>query len=100
VVAPQVAAPGEVAHVTGYGFPPGRTITLSWRPGLGQVQVTAGPFGTFRTAIVIFPNDPVGRRVLVASAPDVTAWASAPFIVAQQLTRPAPPDQVATAGQH
>jgi hypothetical protein len=40
--------------VTGTGFPAGQRVTLSWRPGLGSVTVSAS--GTFTAQMVIFPT--------------------------------------------
>ncbi|HLX34123.1 MAG TPA: choice-of-anchor D domain-containing protein [Candidatus Limnocylindrales bacterium] len=90
---PPIGPPGIVTLVTGSGFPPGATITVHWDVGINQVPspVAAGPDGTFTIQVLVFPNDVVGPRNLVASAtaggplfPDVFG----PFLVVPRPLQP------------
>jgi hypothetical protein len=82
-VDPAVLQPGELTHVTGTGFAPGRPVTLSWqppsgkRPLLGTLTVTAGSDGSIGTLFLVLPNDMLGARQLVATQGAAKLTASA-----------------------
>ncbi|MGH3156631.1 MAG: choice-of-anchor D domain-containing protein, partial [Streptosporangiaceae bacterium] len=87
VVSPGVASAGEACQVTGSSFPPYRKITLSWSPGLGSAVARSSSAGGFSAAMVIFPNDFIGPRSLIASGA-TGQLASAPFLVQQAPVEP------------
>lgn len=71
-VSPALGRAGEAATVTGRGFAPSAPVTLRWRPGIGEWTVVAGGDGSFRTQVLVLPNDVEGPRVLeAAGAPPV-----------------------------
>ncbi len=63
-VSPAVGRAGETTTVSGRGFAPSATVTLRWRPGIGEWVVAVGGDGTFRTQVLVLPNDAEGPRVL------------------------------------
>jgi hypothetical protein len=63
-VSPALGRPGEATTVTGTGFPASATLTLRWRPGIGEWKVTTGGDGSFRTQVLVLPKDVEGPRVL------------------------------------
>jgi hypothetical protein len=90
---PPLGPPGIVTIVTGSGFPPGALVAPRWSVGLNQVSAPAsvGPDGTFVLQVLVFRNDIVGPRILIASAApggptftDVTG----PFLVVPRSLQP------------
>jgi hypothetical protein len=90
---PPIGPPGIVTVVTASGFPPGAVVTVRWDTGINQAPAPAsvGPDGTFVVEVLVFPNDIVGPRNLIASAaaggptfPDVTG----PFLVVPRTLQP------------
>jgi hypothetical protein len=75
--APLVTHPGTVVTVSGQGFPPGHPVVLTLGTGPERTTAVAGPDGTLRAALLVFPEDAAGRRSLTATsdagAPPVTA---------------------------
>lgn len=67
-LSPPVDVPGQVTQVEGTGFPAATAITLTWNPGLGTATVTSDSAGRFTLAMLIFPDDVIGPRQLVAEA--------------------------------
>ncbi|WP_189820322.1 VWA domain-containing protein [Streptomyces olivaceoviridis] len=67
-VTPQVARPGEVVMARGEDFPPGRTVALSWNPGITAAQsaVRVGRDGTFEAQVLVLRKDRLGPRTLRA----------------------------------
>lgn len=63
-VSPALGRTGEATTVTGSGFPASVTLTLRWRPGIGEWPVTTGGDGSFRTQVLVLPKDVEGPRVL------------------------------------
>ena len=59
-----VGRAGEVVTVSGRGFAPSQALILYWRPGTGAWPVTTGGDGSFRTQVLVLPNDVEGPRVL------------------------------------
>lgn len=86
-VSPTVAYAGQVVRVTGTAFPAG-VVTLRWEVGLGSRSVVAGLDGTFAADVVIFPDDRLGRRSLLAVGPTGTVLASAPVLAAASPAEP------------
>jgi uncharacterized repeat protein (TIGR01451 family) len=66
-VSPPIGPPGFVAFVVGDGFPPASVVALKWSPGLGVATVRTSASGGLRAPMLVFPNDVVGPRVLVAT---------------------------------
>ncbi|MGW2776762.1 HYR domain-containing protein [Streptomyces olivaceoviridis] len=67
-VTPQVARPGDVVMARGKDFPPGRTVALSWNPGITAAQsaVRVGRDGTFEAQVLVLRKDRLGPRTLRA----------------------------------
>ena len=85
-LSPAVGQAGQATTVTGTGFGPSTTVLLRWRPGIGQWTITAGGDGSFRTQVLVLPNDIEGPRVLEAVG---AASASARFLVVRGSQQPA-----------
>jgi hypothetical protein len=68
-IKPPVGTPGMVAIVTGTGFPPNTQVTLKWSKGItGKMPpIVTDASGGFRVQMLVFPNDVVGIRDLVAA---------------------------------
>lgn len=77
---PPTVSLGEATVVSATGFPAGVPVTLTWRPGLGRLDVTTDAAGAFRASMLVLPNDLTGPRVLVATFPG-GAVDSGPFLV-------------------
>ncbi|MGD0556584.1 MAG: choice-of-anchor D domain-containing protein [Streptosporangiaceae bacterium] len=86
-VSPGVATYGEAVQVTGTGFPPGRSIALTWNIGLGSATATATGSGTLSATMVIFPDDIIGPRTLLSAA-TAQVLATAAFLVQEPSTEP------------
>ncbi len=56
--------PGHDRH--GRRLRPSAAVILRWRPGIGQWTVTAGGDGSFRTQVLVLPDDVEGPRLLEA----------------------------------
>jgi hypothetical protein len=66
-VSPPIGPPGFVAFVVGDGFPPASVVVLKWSPGLGVAAVRTSARGGLSAPMLVFPNDVVGPRVVVAT---------------------------------
>jgi hypothetical protein len=86
-LSPTVGRGGDTTTVTGRGFAPSSQVILRWRPGIGQWTVTAGGDGTFRTQVLVLPNDVEGPRVLEVLGGGGAA--PAPFLVVPASHQPA-----------
>ena len=84
-VAPEIGTAGFVTGAVGTGFPPG-PVTITWQPGIGATTAVAGPDGTFRARVLVFPNDRLGARALVAIGGATTAYDA--FLVVQSSVQP------------
>lgn len=82
----EVGRTGETTTVSGRGFPPLRPVTLRWRPGIGEWTVTPDADGTFRTPVLVLPNDIEGPRVLEVVQGGVTP---VPYLVVPSSYQPA-----------
>jgi len=65
-LSPSLGQSGQAATVSGTGFAPSSEVTLRWRPGIGEWTVRAGGDGSFRTQVLVLPNDIEGGRMLDA----------------------------------
>jgi hypothetical protein len=88
-VTPGIGPPGFVTLARGTGFPEG-AVELSWLPGLGTTNAIAGADGVFDVQVLIFPNDVVGRRTLVAAGGGVVATTE--FLVVPDTVKPSGTD--------
>jgi hypothetical protein len=63
-----VARPGAVVIVTGSGFPTGALVRLRWSRGISErlAVITVDASGAFRQQVLVFHNDVLGRRELLA----------------------------------
>jgi hypothetical protein len=86
-VSPDVATYGEAVQVTGTGFPPGQSIALSWTIGLGSATTRVARSGTAVATMVIFPDDVIGPRTLLATS-TTRVLARASFLVQQPPQEP------------
>jgi Tol biopolymer transport system component len=87
-VDPLLGPPGFVPLVSGSGFPPGVTVTLTWDFGLSApTTAVVKPNGTFTAQMLVFYKDPLGPRHLVAAG---TGFGSvnAPFQVVDGSAQP------------
>jgi hypothetical protein len=87
-VSPTVAYGGEVVRATGVAFPANSVVTLSWSVGLGTTTASVGANGQFAVDVVIFPDDLLGARSLLAAGSTGTVLASASFLAAANPEEP------------
>ncbi|CCH33752.1 DUF11 domain-containing protein [Actinosynnema sp. NPDC047251] len=92
-VEPLVGPTGFVPRVTGSGLPPGATVALAWSQGISATPgtMTVRDDGTVDTGFLVFENDLVGTRELVATpvtGPGFAAVRSNPFLVVQRTLQP------------
>ena len=66
---PPIGSPGIVTIVSGRGFPDGATIQLEWSDGITPdvPPVVADDDGRFRVPVLVFHNDLIGERELIAT---------------------------------
>ena len=85
---PPIGPPGIVTIVTGSGFPPGAGVVLSWSRGITPKlePIVADAEGAFRVQVLVFHNDIVGARDLVATPADGTSFPA--FGAAFRVTEP------------
>ena len=88
-VSPEVGPAGFVATARGTGFPPG-AVELSWSPGIGRAAAIVGPEGTFAASMLVFPNDRLGPRAVIATGGGTTAFDA--FLVVQSTVQPSGQD--------
>ncbi len=86
-VSPTVADSGQVVRATGAAFPAG-VVTLRWSAGLGTTTAVVGADGRFAVDLVIFPDDLLGQRTLLAAGPSGTVLASAAFLAVPDPEQP------------
>jgi hypothetical protein len=67
-VNPAVVTSGQVAQVDGVNFQPGRPVTITWSPGIGEATVTPDAAGRFSTQLITIQGDLLGNRDPVANA--------------------------------
>ena len=84
-LSPTLGQAGQAATVAGRGFAPSATLVLRWSVGIGEWTVRAGGDGSFRTQVLVLPNDVEGPRSLVVE--DDTPTAS--YLVVPGTERPA-----------
>ena len=67
---PEIGPRGSVTRAIGEGFPAGAQVTLHWEPGLDSnaPPVVVGPDGRFEISLLLYRNDAVGARRLVATS--------------------------------
>lgn len=84
-VTPELGPAGFVTSVSGTGFPPG-AVTIMWAPGIGTTTSIVGPDGAFTARMLVFPNDRLGPRAIIASGGGTTAFDA--FLVVQSTVQP------------
>lgn len=87
-VSPTVAYGGEVVRATGVAFPANTTITLTWSQGLGTAMARTNASGQFSVAVVLFPDDVLGQRQLLATGPTGSQLAATKFLAAAAPEEP------------
>ncbi|MCN9241163.1 VWA domain-containing protein [Streptomyces sp. RY43-2] len=89
-VTPQVARPGDVVLARGKDFPPGRAVTLSWRPGITAAQSTVrvGGDGTFEAQVLVLRKDQLGPRTLRVDVRGLKRLTKPVLIVQRSLQPP------------
>jgi hypothetical protein len=88
---PPIARPGTVVIATGAGFPGDTLVTLAWSRGVRpNVPIMTSGDGGFRVQVLVFHNDIVGRRDLIATLVGSAASRSlrAPFLVVEASGEP------------
>jgi hypothetical protein len=88
-VNPGITPPARVVTVTGKGFAANHKVNITFQAQVGGTTVTAGPDGTFRASLVIFPKAKPEQRIVVATvdgAPGVTA--TAPLLIVFPTVHP------------
>jgi len=82
-----IARPGLVVNVTGSGFPAGAQVRLHWSRGISEdlPVITADATGAFSQAVLVFHNDLLGERDLVAEPAGGTGFPAvkAPLLVTE-----------------
>jgi hypothetical protein len=94
---PVVLQPGMLTEATGSGFVPNQPVVLSWQatdgtPLIGSTTVTASATGTIDTFCMVFYNDQLGDRQLVAQQGATTA--TTPAVVDGGTMQPSTGDQL------
>lgn len=94
---PIVLQPGMLTEATGSGFAPNQPVVLTWQapdgtPLLGSTTVTASATGTIDTYCMVFDNDLLGDRQLVATQGTTTA--QTPAVVDGGTMQPSTGDQL------
>ncbi len=94
---PVVVQTGMLTEATGSGFAPGQPVVLNWQapdgtPLLGSTTVTASATGTVDTFCIVFDNDELGARQLVATQGTTTA--QTPAVVDGGTMQPSTGDQL------
>jgi hypothetical protein len=85
-VSPELGTAGFVTTATGTGFPPNAIVDVTWQPGIGHTAATVGADGRFVVHALVFPNDRLGPRALVAQGGGTTAFDA--FLVVQSTVQP------------
>ncbi|HET9521741.1 MAG TPA: choice-of-anchor D domain-containing protein [Candidatus Limnocylindrales bacterium] len=89
---PPLGHPGIVVIATGAGFPPNAPVGLSWSRGLTPKMpaVTTDADGGFRVQVLVFHNDVIGARDLVARPLEGATFPelSAAFLVVEASSQP------------
>jgi Tol biopolymer transport system component len=80
-VSPTVGYGGQVVRATGVAFPANLQLVLTWNHGLGTTTVTTDSAGGFTANLVLFPDDLLGERALLAVDPTGATLATLPFLV-------------------
>jgi Tol biopolymer transport system component len=89
---PPIGQPGIVIIAIGSGFPANIDVSLRWSRGITQnrLTVTTDAAGGFRKQVLVYHNDIVGVRDLVASPVGSTVFTpfAAPFLVVEASSTP------------
>ena len=86
-LAPPLGPPGFAPVAKGTGFPPNKTFTLRWQPGLGTTSVRTDDKGTFTRTVLVFTRDGFfGPRVLLVV--ELPAVKPAPFLLVPASLQP------------
>jgi hypothetical protein len=90
-VEPVVGRPGSVVMVEGSGFPNGAFVKLRWSLGItARMDPVQSRGGRFRVQVLIFHNDILGRRELIADPvnPGDFPSVSVPVLVTEPTSIP------------
>ena len=91
-IKPPIGHPGIVVIATGAGFPPNTRVALSWSRGLTPKMpvVTTDADGGFRVQVLVFHNDVIGNRDLVARPLEGATFPelSSAFLVVEASSQP------------
>lgn len=89
---PPIGQPGIVTIATGSGFPANTQVSLLWSRGISSnlPAITTDATGAFRVQVLVFHNDIVGARDLLASPVGSTAFPpfGVPFLVLEASSQP------------
>lgn len=64
---PGVTPPSRVVSVIGKGFPPGKTVTLTFTTAIEKGTATVGADGTFRGSMLVYAKAKAETRTVVAT---------------------------------
>jgi Tol biopolymer transport system component len=91
-IEPPIGRPGIVVIATGAGFPPNARVGLSWSRGITPKMpiVTTDAGGGFRVQVLVFHNDVIGARDLVARPLEGATFPelSSAFLVVEASSQP------------
>jgi hypothetical protein len=89
-VNPGIMPGGRVTSVIGAGFPPGKTVTITFQQRPGQSTATVAADGTFRASLLVFPKASPETRTVVATVDgSPTLFATTPLLVVFDTVKPA-----------
>jgi hypothetical protein len=87
---PGIVPGGRVTSVLGTGFPPGKTVTVTFQQRPGQSTATVAADGTFRASLLVFPKASPETRTVVATVDGSPAlFATTPLLIVFDTVKPA-----------
>jgi hypothetical protein len=88
-LSPAVTQPGRVVTVTGTGYAPNRTVTITIAGSVETSKAVADATGVFSQSLLIFPKSSVGNRLVTATVDGTTLKAERPLLVVNPTVTPA-----------
>jgi hypothetical protein len=90
-VIPGVASVGQVATISGGGFPTGVSVAISWGDDVVPILVTVDDTGAFKVPVIVRPHTPTGPiSVVVAAQADLFAEVATTMLVTDTSSRTSP----------
>lgn len=89
-VNPGIMPGGRVTSVIGAGFPPGKSVTITFQQRPGQSTATVAADGTFRASLLVFPKASPETRTVVATVDGSPAlFTTTPLLIVFDTVKPA-----------